>query len=232
MVHFRAELDDLQARLLEMAGLVESAIHQSVRALADRNEEKAQEVLWKEALINQKDIEVDEFATRLLALHQPMARDLRFVIAVIKINVDLERLGDLAVNITERGMSMMRHIPIRPLVDIPKLAGLAERMVRQSLDSLVNRDEALARSVLTSDDEVDHLRDAIYKELISFMQQESETIPCALDLMFIAHNLERIADHATNIAEDVLFLTKGIDVRHHAEIGKPTATSSEPDRSF
>jgi phosphate transport system protein len=223
VVHFREELDELQNRLLEMAGLVESAVHQSIYALVERDEDAAKEVLWKEALINQKDIEIDEFATRLLALYQPMARDMRFLTAVIKMNGDLERMGDLAVNITERAMTLMREPPVKPLIDIPKMAGLAETMVRKSLDALVKRDEALARSVLVSDDEVDLLRDAVYKELVAFMQEESTTIPRAVDLMFIAHNLERIADHATNIAEDVLFLIKGIDVRHHAEIREQAA---------
>ena len=217
MIHFREELDELQRQLLEMAGLVESAIHQSIDALVRRDEQDAKEVLWKEALINQKDIEIDEFATRLLALYQPMARDMRFLTAVIKMNGDLERMGDLAVNITQRALSLMHDAPVKPLVDIPRMASLAEGMVRSSLDALVQRDEALARNVLLSDDEVDRLRDAAYKELVAFMQEERTTIPRAVDLMFIAHNLERIADHATNIAEDVLFLMKGIDVRHHAE---------------
>jgi len=223
MVHFREELDELQRRLLEMAGLVESAVHQSVSALVDRDEQTAKEVLWKEAQINQKDIEIDEFATRLLALYQPMARDMRFLTAAIKINGDLERMGDLAVNITERALSLMKESPVKPIIDIPRMADLAETMVRKSLDALVKRDEQLARSVLLSDDEVDHLRDAVYKELVAFMQEESTTIPRAIDLMFIAHNIERIADHATNIAEDVLFLMKGIDVRHHAEVREQAA---------
>ena len=227
MIHFREELDELQARLLEMAGLVESAIHQSVEALVHRDEQSAKEVLWKEALINQKDLEIDEFATRLLALYQPMARDLRFLTAVIKMNGDLERMGDLAVNITERALALMKEPPVNPLVDIPKMAGLAETMVRKSLDALVKRDEALARSVLISDDEVDNLRDAVYKELTAFMQEQTTTIPRAVDLMFIAHNLERVADHATNIAEDVLFLVKGIDVRHHAEEREQAARLKE-----
>jgi phosphate transport system protein len=223
LVHFREELDELQRRLLEMAGLVESAIHQSVSALVERDDQLAKDVLWKEAQINQKDIEIDEFATRLLALYQPMARDMRFLTAAIKINGDLERMGDLAVNITERALSLMKEPPVKPLIDIPRMADLAEAMVRKSLDALVKRDEQLARSVLLSDDEVDHLRDAVYKELVTFMQEESTTIPRAVDLMFIAHNLERIADHATNIAEDVLFLMKGIDVRHHAEVREQAA---------
>ena len=217
MIHFREELDELQKQLLEMAGLVESAIQQSIDALVRRDEQAAKEVLWKEALINQKDLDIDEFATRLLALYQPMARDMRFLTAVIKMNGDLERMGDLAVNIAQRALSLMHDTPVKPLVDIPRMANLAEAMVRDSLDALVKRDDALARSVLLSDDEVDRLRDAVYKELVAFMQEERTTIPRAVDLMFIAHNLERIADHATNIAEDVLFLMKGIDVRHHAE---------------
>jgi len=200
-----------------MAGLVESAIHQSIVALVNRDEQAAKDVLWKEAQINQKDLDIDEFATRLLALYQPMARDMRFLTAVIKMNGDLERMGDLAVNITERALSLMQEPPVKPLIDIPRMAGLAEAMVRNSLDALVKRDDALARSVLVSDDEVDYLKDAVYKELVTFMQEHTTTIPRAVDLMFIAHNLERIADHATNIAEDVLFLMKGIDVRHHAE---------------
>jgi phosphate transport system protein len=211
-------LDELQKRLLEMAGLVEAAIHGSVTALVNRDEQEAKEVLWKEALINQKDIEIDELATRLLALYQPMAKDMRFLTAAIKINGDLERMGDLAVNITERALSLMGEPPVKPLVDIPKMASLAEAMVRNSLDALVKRDSDLARSVLLADDEVDRLRDAVYQELLQFMQAESTTVPRAVDLMFIAHDLERIADHATNISEDVLFLVKGIDVRHHAEV--------------
>jgi phosphate transport system protein len=216
--HFRDELDELQKKLLEMAGLVESAIHSSVLSLVNRDEEQAKEVLWKEAQINQKDIEIDELATRLLALYQPMARDMRFLTAAIKINGDLERMGDLAVNITQRSLSLIGEQQVKPLVDIPKMATLAEAMVRNSLDALVKRDADLARSVLLADDEVDQLRDAVYQELLTFMQAQSTTVPRAVDLMFVAHDLERIADHATNIAEDVLFLVKGIDVRHHAEV--------------
>ena len=148
VIHFREELDELQSRLLEMAGLVESAIHQSVAALVQRDEQAAKEVLWKEAHINQKDIEIDEYATRLLALVSTHGRDMRFLTAVIKINGDLERMGDLAVNITQRALSLMRDPPVKPLIDIPQMASLAEDMVRKSLDAMVKRDEELARSVL------------------------------------------------------------------------------------
>jgi phosphate transport system protein len=217
MLHFREELEELQSKLLAMGGLVEAAISNSINALVERDEERAKELMWGEAQINQKEIEIDELATRLLALFQPMARDLRFITAVIKMNSDLERMGDLAVNITERALTLMKEPVLRPLIDIPRMAELAETMVRRSLDAFARRDAEMARDVLLADDEVDHLRDAVYDELLAFMQEKSNTINRAVSLMFIAQNLERIADHATNIAEDVLFLVKGIDVRHHAE---------------
>ncbi|MFY9725346.1 MAG: phosphate signaling complex protein PhoU [Bryobacteraceae bacterium] len=219
MLHFREELEELQTKLLEMGGLVEAAIHNSVLALVDRDEDKAKEVMWNEALVNQKEIEIDELATRMLALFQPMARDLRFITAVIKINNDLERMGDLAVNITERALTLMREPAVKPLIDIPRIADLAESMVHRALDAFAKHDADMARDVLLSDDAVDRLRDAVYDELLTFMQEERSTINRAVSLMFIAQNLERIADHSTNIAEDVLFAVKGIDVRHHAETG-------------
>jgi phosphate transport system protein len=217
MLHFREELTELQSKLLEMGALVESAIHNSVLALVDRDEDRAKEVMWNEALVNQKEIEIDELATRMLALFQPMARDLRFITAVIKINNDLERMGDLAVNITERALTLMREPAVKPLIDIPRIADLAESMVHRALDAFARHDAEMARDVLLSDDAVDRLRDAVYDELLSFMQEERSTVTRAVSLMFIAQNLERIADHSTNIAEDVLFAVKGIDVRHHAE---------------
>jgi phosphate transport system protein len=215
--HFIEELEDLQGRLLEMGTLVESAIHNSVRALMERSETLAQQVLGNEDRINHLEIEIDELAVRLLALQQPMAKDLRFLTAAIKINTDLERMGDLAVNIVERAIALTNRPPIKPLIDIPQMARTAESMVRKSLDAFVKREPELARSVLLSDDTVDRLRDSIHSELISFMQEDPESIPQALDLILVARHLERIADHATNIAEDTLFLVKGVDVRHHLE---------------
>ena len=217
MRHFIEELDELQKKLLEMGGLVESGVHNSVLALTEHNETLAQEVLRNEARINQMEIEVDDFAVGLMALYQPMARDLRFLTAAIKINADLERMGDLAVNIVERALSLIYQPPVKPLIDIPQMAKLVESMVRRSLDAFVKRDPELARAVLLSDDAVDELRDAIYHELIGFMERDSRTVSRAVDLMFVARNLERIADHATNISEDVLYLVQGVDVRHHAE---------------
>jgi phosphate transport system protein len=215
--HFLEELDELQSRLLEMGTLVESAIHHSVLSLVARDESAAQDVLYGESRINQMQIENDDEALRLLALHQPMARDLRFLTAAMKINTDLERMGDLAVNIVERALSLMKEPPIEPRIDIPRMAALAEAMVHRSLVAFVNRDGDVANAVLLSDDAVDDLRDAIYQELIAFMERDPAAASRAVDLLLVARNLERIADHATNIAEDVVFLAKGVDVRHHAE---------------
>ena len=217
MRHFVQELDDLQQRLLEMGGLVESSIHESVLTLVDRNASHA-EVVWRnEARINRCEIEIDDLAIRLLALQQPMAGDLRLITAAIKINTDLERMGDLAVNIVQRCVELIKFPEVKPLIDIPAMAKLAEGMVRKSLDAFVKRDAELARTVLLSDDNVDRLRTSVYRELIALMQQDPTIIPQGVDLILISRHLERIADHATNVAEDTLFLIKGIDVRHHAE---------------
>ncbi len=212
---FVNELGDLQNKILEMGGLVETSIHNTIRSLVERDE-KLMAGLWdNERRINQLDIDIDESATRLLALHQPVARDLRFITASIKINSDLERMGDLAVNLAQRSLSMLKRPPFRPLVDIPHMSKIVEAMVRRSLDAFVRRDAALAQNVVMSDDEVDDLKDSIYRELLELMETGEAPPGPAFDLIFIAHNLERVADHATNIAQDVLFLVKGVDVRHH-----------------
>ena len=167
--------------------------------------------------VNLLEMECDELCVRMIAQWQPAASDLRFMIAALKITTDLERMGDLAVNITERALNLMREPALRPLVDIPRMAVLVESMVHRALDAFAKDDAEMARAVLLADDEVDSLRDGVYAEMLAFMQEERATVDRSVSLMFIAQNLERIADHATNIAEDVLFLVKGIDVRHHAE---------------
>lgn len=217
MRHFQHDLEQLKAKLLEMSALVESAIYRSVQGVVEKNEELAQQVLRNETRVNQLEIEVDDLAISLLALQQPMAADLRLITAAIKINNDLERMGDLSVSIAQSALALIREPIIRPLIDIPHIAGLAQSMVRKALDAFVNRDPELARSVLASDDAVDNMRTACYHELISFMEKNPQHIPQALNLLSVIRNLERIADHSTNIAEDVLFLVKGIDVRHHNE---------------
>jgi phosphate transport system protein len=215
--HFVEELDQLKTKLLEMSSLVEAAIQRSISAVTQKDRTAADEVFRNETRINAIEVEIDEFAINLLALHQPMAADLRLIVAALKINTDLERMGDLSVNIAQRAMSLIEEPVIKPMIDIPHIAGLVQSMVRKSLDAFVTRDADLARSVLASDDAVDSLRTASYHELVSFMERDPENIKAALDLLAITRNLERLADHSTNIAEDVLFLVKGIDVRHHAE---------------
>ena len=228
MKHFEAELDQLSNMLLEMCTFVESAVQRSIYAVTAKDLDAAEEVLNNEAHINQIEIEIDDFAISLLALNQPMAADLRLIVAALKINTDLERMGDLAVSIALRAKSLMEAPHIKPMVDIPHIAGLVKSMVRKSLDAFVTRDAELARSVLASDSAVDNLRTASYHELISFMEHEPGGIRQAVDLIAVIRNLERIADHSTNIAEDVLFMVKGIDVRHHAEGRLTPSPANEP----
>ncbi len=217
MRHFEEELDELRKRLLEMSGLVEAAIYRSVQALVEKDEALAHQVFKNEARVNQMEIEIDEMAVRLLALEQPVASDLRFITSAIKINNDLERMGDNAVSIAERALSLMHEPPVQAAVDIPYMSSLVESMVRKALDSFVKKDGDLARSVLLGDDAVDDRRTEIYEELVRYMQKDPSSIPQCVSLISVARFLERIADHATNIAEDVLFLVDGVDVRHHAE---------------
>ena len=215
--HFTVELEELNQKLLEMGGLVESAIHRSIRSLIEQDKEIAEQVIRDEPQINRMEMEIDGLVTRSLALRQPVARDLRFLTSALKINTDLERIGDLAMHIAERSLSLMHHPLVKPMIDIPKMASLVQSMLLKCLDAFVNGDADLAHSVLLADDEVDSLRDGVYHELLGIMQHDPTVVPAAVDLIFVARNLERIGDHATNIAEDVVFLVKGIDVRHHAE---------------
>lgn len=217
MRHFTIELEELNQKLLQMGGLVEQAIHRSVRALLEQDRDLAEEVIRDEPKINRMEMEIDGLVTRLLALRQPVARDLRLLTAALKINNDLERIGDLANHIAERSLSLMHHPLVKPMTDIPKMASLVQSMLLKCLDAFVNSDADLAHTVLLSDAEVDLLRDGVYSELLEIMQRDPSVLTAAIDLIFVARNLERIGDHATNIAEDVVFLVKGIDVRHHAE---------------
>ena len=170
--------------------------------------------------INQLHIEIDSRCFKLLALHQPMAVDLRAIVSAVKINTDLERVGDLAINIAEAVRRYMRHPPVKELIDIPRMAEIAQSMLRDSLDAYVRRDIALAQSVLNQDDELDALKTQVFRELLTYMLQDPSTIEPALDLILISRHLERIGDHATNIAEDVIFMVSARDVRHHAgEVG-------------
>lgn len=214
--HFSEELDELKERVVYMGGLVETAIHRCMRALTERDPSEAEKVIQGiEPEINALEVEVDERALRLFALQQPLAVDLRFLAAVVKINNNLERMGDLAVNICQAVPYMIEQPFARPLVDLPLMAAKVEGMVRQALDALMARDVALARQVLETDDEVDALRDQVFRNLLDKMLHDPSIVERALSLILVARNLERIADHATNIAEEVIFWVEGVDVRHH-----------------
>lgn len=214
--HFEKDLNELKERLLWMGSLAERAVHQSVHAVLEADEQLAKRVLDEEDAINELQIEIDDRVVRLLALYQLMAIDLRFVLAVSRINNDLERIGDQAVNIAQSALRILRHPQVKPYVDLPRMSELAEGMVRDSLNALVRRDAELAKSVLVRDDEVDHLRDQIFRELLTYMMENSAVVFPAFELILITKNLERIGDHATNIAEDVIYMVAGRDVRHLA----------------
>jgi phosphate transport system protein len=213
--HFQEELQQLKTRLLEMGGLAEDRVRSVVQALVDRNPQMVSRVLQGDGPINQLHIEIDNRCFKLLALYQPMAVDLRAIVSAVKINTDLERVGDLAINIAEAVQRYMRHPPVKELIDIPRMAGIAQRMLRDALDAYVRRDTALAQAVLNEDDALDALKTQVFRELLTYMLQDPTTIEPALDLILISRHLERIGDHATNVAEDVIFMVSARDVRHH-----------------
>lgn len=217
---FDEELSELKEKLLEMAAWAEEQIALAVRALKDRKEDLARQVLEREESINRLDVEIDEMGMRLLALRQPMAADLRFITSAMKISNDVERIGDLAVNIAERTIDLLKAPQLKPLIDIPRMAQLAQEMVRDAINAFVNRDEALARDVCERDDKVDELNDQVFRELLTYMMQDAGTISRAVDLLLVGRHLERIADHATNIGEDVIYIVKGTMIKHHVEEGR------------
>jgi phosphate transport system protein len=213
--HFQEELGMLQQRLLSMGSLAEERMCDAVRGLSARDAALVERVLTGDEPINALHVEIDDRCFKLLALHQPMAADLRAILAAVKINADLERVGDMAVNIAEAGKRYLRHQPISPLVDIPRMGTIAQGMLRDALDAFVRRDVPLAQAVLAADDALDALKTQIFQELLAVMVSNPATIEPALDLILISRHLERIGDHATNIAEDVIFIVSARDVRHH-----------------
>jgi phosphate transport system protein len=215
--HFDEELNILRERILHMGSLAELMTHLAVQSLKERDEAIANEVFIHEDEVNSLHIEIDDMCLKLLALRQPIATDLRFITSAIRINSDLERIGDQAVNISQSSLRLIQKPQLKPLIDIPRMATVAKDMVRDSLDAFVRKDTELAKLVLLKDDEVDDLKDQIFRELLTYMVSDSTTIPRALELILISRHLERIADHATNIAEDVIFMVKGKEIRHHAE---------------
>ena len=211
---FDMELKELKERLLYEGGLVERAFQDAIKALLDRRSEVAQKVIEDDDIINAKEVEIDEFCLKLLALRQPAARDLRFITTAIKINYDLERIGDLAVNVSERVLELNKEPRLKPYIDLPTMASIVQLMVKESLDAFVREDVELALKVTRDDEKVDQLLDQIFRELLTYMGQDLRTITRATRVLFIAKYLERAADHAVNIAELVIFMVEGKIIRH------------------
>ncbi len=213
--HLDDELKKIKEKLFKMAGLVEEAICDAATALFERDAERARNVILKDQNINIYEIEIDELGHELIALYQPAAVDLRLITMILKMTGDLERMGDQAVNIAEQAMVVNQQAPIKPYQDLPRMAEVSSEMVRRGLHAFMTRDAEEARQVLEMDDAVDQLKDKIYEDVQQLMESNPAVIRTGVSLIMIAHNLERIGDLATNIAEDVIYLNRGIDVRHH-----------------
>src|SRR3989475_4765073 len=212
--HFHEELDALKQTLLAMGALVEDQIRRVMRALVERDEALARDVIERDHQVNAYDVEVDEKCVELLARYQPAASDLRFLTTSMKIDNDLERIGDQAVNIAQRALELNKEAQLKPYIDLPRMAAKSQRMVKESLDAFVARDAELARDVCARDSEVDALKEQVFRELLTFMMGDPKTIARALHLILVSRFLERVADHATNIAEMVVYMIEGKIVRH------------------
>ena len=215
--HFQQELTKLKEQLLKMGGLAERAISNAIDALVKRDTPLAEKTIGEDEKINKMELVIDEWCLKLLALHQPLAADLRFITSAMRINVELERIGDLAVNIAERVVSLNQEPQLKPYIDIPRMAEITKNMVKDVLDAFVNGDADLARGVCQRDDQVDALNDQVFRELITYMLADPKTITRAVHLIIVSRYLERIADHATNIAEGVIFMVKALVIKHHAD---------------
>jgi phosphate transport system protein len=213
--HFAEELEELKQRLLVMGGLAEERLRAAVRALVERDPALMTDVVRGDEAVNSLHLEIDDRCFKLLALHQPMAVDLRVIVAAFKINSDLERVGDLAVNVAEAAERYMTHAPVKPLIDLPRMADMARQMLHEALDAFVSRDVEAAQRVLTQDDVLDALKNQIFRELLTYMLGDPRKIEPGIDLILVSRHLERVGDHATNIAEDVIFIVEARDVRHH-----------------
>ncbi|HUN59123.1 MAG TPA: phosphate signaling complex protein PhoU [Candidatus Binataceae bacterium] len=211
---YEEDLRGLRAGLLRMGGLVERQIVEAVESLVNRNTEQARETIQRDVEVNRLDTEMDQRCINLLALHQPTASDLRFITTGLKITTDLERIGDNAVNICERAIELNGEPQLKPYIDIPRMADIAQTMVKDALDAFMRDDIELAGEVVARDDEVDQLNYQTYRELLSYMVEDPQTIPRATKILFISKYLERIADHATNIAEMVVYMVKGRSIKH------------------
>ena len=215
--HFDEELKNLKQKLLTMADTAQEMIGFSVRALTDRNLKITEDVFRLEDKVNHAEIEIEEEVLRLLAVRQPAAGDLRLLTAILKINNDLERVADQAVNISELAVYLLKEPPLKPLIDIPHMANLAQKMIKNSIDAFVRHDPAMAQAVCADDDQVDRLNDQVFRELLTYMMEDPKSITRAVDLILVSRNIERIADHATNISEDVIFIEQGKNIKHHIQ---------------
>jgi len=215
--HFDEELKNLKQNLLQMADTAQEMIGLSVKALSDRKESLAKDVMVLEDKVNHMEIDIEEEVLRLLAIRQPAAGDLRLLTAISKINNDLERVADQAVNIAEIAVHLLKQPPLKPLIDIPHMAVLAQKMVKNSLEAFAHHDPKLAKSVCEDDDAVDRLNNQVFRELLDYMIKDTKNVNRAVDLILVSRNLERIADHATNISEDVIFIEEGRNIKHHIE---------------
>jgi phosphate transport system protein len=213
--HFAEELEELNHRLLVMGDLAEERLRAAMQALLERDRGLMADVVQGDEAINRLHLEIDDRCFKMLALYQPMAVDLRMIVAAVKINSDLERVGDLAVNVAEASERYVEHAPVKPLIDIPRMGSMAQRMLDEALKAFVSRDVELAQAVLTQDDVLDGLKDQIFRELLTYMLGDTGKIEPGIDLILISRHLERVGDHATNIAEDVIFIVEARDVRHH-----------------
>jgi phosphate transport system protein len=214
--HLDEELARINEQILRMGGLVEQQISEAMKALVERDSELARRIIANDKVINALDVEIDENCIRVLALQQPTAGDLRFVTTAMKLSTELERMSDLAENIAERAIELNEEPQLKPYIDLPRMANWTQRMVRESLDAFVRHDAALARKVCADDDFVDDLTEQLFRELLSFMIEEPKTITRAIRLTFIGKYIERIADHATNMAELVVYMVEGKIIRHTA----------------
>jgi len=215
---YEEELKKLREEILYMGGLVEDQIQKAVKSLVDRDSEMAQIIIERDHEVNRLDVEIDELCIRLLALHQPAGKDLRFITTGLKITTDLERIGDMSVNLCERALELNQEPQLKPYIDIPRMARIAQRMIRESLDAFVREDTDLALKVCKDDEEIDQLNSQIFREVISFMIEDPHTINRAIKISSISKYLERMADHATNVAEMVIFMAKGKSIRHMKEL--------------
>ena len=211
---YEEQLGQLRTAVLEMGGLVEEQIGQAVRALIQRDEALAHATIERDHTVNRFDVEIDDLSLKLLALRQPAARDLRLITTALKITTDLERIGDMATHIAERAIELAGELPIKPYIDIPRMADVARDMLRRSLDAFVREDTELALSVCLADDTIDQLHEQLFRELLSYMVENPATVSRAMRLLFVSKYLERVGDHATNIAEMVIFMVKGRSIRH------------------